>query len=344
MNESENNQQELRTYRTLEPEIMQRILAWQIAQTLGYEDEIAAQEHAVLLLIDYDENRMYPKMVGSAFRDAFLPDDAPADWEQLVTHIAQTYVEEDSRAAVAQFWSPVAARRKFEKQRYFDAIEFLSTMNGAMKWVRQVQYLLRDPATGHLMSYCWAIEVDTYRKNQAAILRMAQHDPLTGLYNRHKLYEITHDSVVLRSGGTVVFILADINLFKQINDTYGHSAGDHALKTLAARLERIFPRKKKDLIFRLGGDEFLVIMLDTDEAQARQCMEQMLQPVHAEYESGNSFDITLSVGYSICTDGDVDSKIYMKAADEALYRVKKNGRHGFLRGEPGGAPAEEREG
>ena len=322
----------LEKYRASEREYIQSILAWQVAQTLGYEDEESAKERAVLLLVDYDDNIVYPQMVGRAFLSRGLSASAPADWNKMVAHIARNYVCEDSRMAVTQFWSEEAARMKFEKRRVFDAINFLSAVDGAMKWVHEVQYLLEDPDTHHLLCYCWAIVTDTFRKNQAAIVRMAQHDPLTGLYNRHKLHEFMSGIENGNGAFPMTIILADINLFKRINDDYGHNAGDRALKTLAARLEDIFPRGDRDMIFRLGGDEFLVIMQNTAGEQAPPYLEKAASPIPVQLEDGSTFEISLSIGYAVCNALTDNLKSCLKAADEALYAVKKNGRFGYRKG------------
>lgn len=320
-------------YKARERENVQRILAWQIGQILGYEGEETAMEHAVLLLVDYDEDRYYPQMVGKHFRTPLLSEESDWKWSAAVCVIVENLVDEGSRSEITKFWSEKAVRRKYEKRRCFDSVDYISITRDAPRWTHAVQYLMEDPDNHHLMCYCWIIEIDHYLKNQNAIDHMAHHDQLTGLYNRHKLNEFMAGFPLQRLGSGAVFIMMDINLFKHINDDYGHHAGDMALMSLANKLESVFFHKQRDLIFRLGGDEFLVIMLDATEKQALACMDKLINPMTIHVNSTTEFEISVSMGYSICRINTENPAERLNAADRALYRVKEHGRRGYIRAE-----------
>lgn len=320
-------------YKVRERENVQRILAWQIGQILGYESEETAMEHAVLLLVDYDEDRYYPQMVGKHFRTPLLSEESDGKWSAAVCVIVENLVDEGSRSEITKFWSEKAVRRKYEKRRCFDSVDYISITRDAPRWTHAVQYLMEDPDNHHLMCYCWIIEIDHYLKNQNAIDHMAHHDQLTGLYNRHKLNEFMAGFPLQRLGSGAVFIMMDINLFKHINDDYGHHAGDMALMSLANKLESVFFHKQRDLIFRLGGDEFLVIMLDATEKQALACMDKLINPMTIHVNSTTEFEISVSMGYSICRINTENPAERLNAADRALYRVKEHGRRGYIRAE-----------
>ena len=321
----------IQEYKACERENVQRILAWQIAQILGYDSEETTMEHAVLLLVDYDEDRYYPQMVGKYFRTSLLPDESDGRWSAAVRVIVENFVDERNRSEIMKFWSENAVRRKYQKNRCFDSVDYISLTRDAPRWTHAVQYLLEDPDNHHLMCYCWTIEVDHFLKNQNAIDHMAHHDQLTGLYNRHRLNEFMAGFPLQRIGNGAVFIMMDINLFKHINDDYGHHAGDMALMGLANKLESVFFHKQRDLIFRLGGDEFLVIMLDATEKQALACMDKLIDPMTIHLDSATEFEISVSIGYSICHSNTENPAEHLNAADRALYLVKEHGRHGYMR-------------
>ena len=322
-----------------EYECVQRILAWQAAKVVGHENEERAKKRAMLLMVDLDEDTITPMVIGEMFEGKLLKVGESKKWTEVRDFVIDHYVNKDYVKDAKVFFSEDAARKRFAKEIYFDSIGFFSNfrsvnedqpVNGD-RWTHCVQYLFEDDAVvpegtadesgkeKHLFSCIWIVEVDAYKRNQSALRYIAQHDQLTGLYNRHMLSEL------LKRDVDSILIIMDVNFFKTINDTYGHDTGDEALRVLAQRLEEIFYHKQNDLIFRLGGDEFLVVTLDTDEERAKECMERLIEPINM-----GEITFTVSVGYAV-NNGDI--KAALKDADNALYLVKKNGRKGYLKGQ-----------
>ncbi|MDO4538957.1 MAG: GGDEF domain-containing protein, partial [Coriobacteriales bacterium] len=273
---------------------IQRILAWQVSQALGFENEETAKEHALLLLVDYDADMAYPQMIGKYFDTPHFSATEPAPWSEMIERILALRVAGDGKDKIRAFWSPDAVRAKFARGQCFDALDYQSIVGGARKWTRAVQYLLEDPDNGHLMCYCWVIEIDSFRRNQTRTTFLAEHDPLTGLYNRHKLNSCTL--------GTGAYVLVDVNDFKHINDTYGHHAGDKALIALADKIEDVFCCSCESLVFRLGGDEFLVFMKGASEEAAVACLEQLAEPLSVEGDAGERFELSVAAGYVMGDD------------------------------------------
>ncbi len=326
-----------------------KMIMWQMAQVLGYEGRKELSDHAILLLVDFDADCVHPVAIG---RNMMVDGVHSSSWsrtaDNLVTHaVAQKYKNE-----VKLFFSANASRRKYEKQRVYDSMNYISLFANGQKWTHCIQslflssdnvstivrrfrtqgdlagsadLLFMEPPdlppldTPHLMAFYLVIEVDAMRKSLESLRYLASHDQLTGLYNRHMIEEL------VKNEPSVVIIL-DIDRFKSINDRYGHDTGDEALCTMASRLEVIFWRRDTDFVFRLGGDEFLVVLKDTSEEEAVRRIRQLCEPVSFASEDGKPISFTVSVGYSLCRN---DFKAGMKRADEALYRVKENGRNGF---------------
>jgi two-component system cell cycle response regulator len=132
----------------------------------------------------------------------------------------------------------------------------------------------------------------------------------------------------LRTGAALSILVADIDHFKSVNDTYGHDAGDAVLREFSHRFQRC--TRGIDLACRLGGEEFLIIMPDTDADQAYQIGERLRDCVAAqafEVRPGQEIAITASVGLAT-RKGEKDTPETMfKRADEALYAAKRRGRN-----------------
>jgi two-component system cell cycle response regulator len=168
------------------------------------------------------------------------------------------------------------------------------------------------------------------RDNVQMSIEMAITDPLTGLYNRR--YMESHlgsllEQAVARKKPLTVLIL-DIDYFKAINDTHGHDAGDDVLREFSIRIKKSI--RGIDLACRYGGEEFVVVMPETDLAVATMVAERLRRRIATEpfpiQDGSRSIEVTISVGISALTKDDDAGKI-LKRADGALYRAKRDGRN-----------------
>lgn len=138
-------------------------------------------------------------------------------------------------------------------------------------------------------------------------LRLAVQDSLTGLYNRH--YAIPQMARIAerarRSGRAYAVMLLDLDRFKSVNDLYGHVAGDHVLSEVANRLRREL--RPKDLLARIGGEEFLVVLPDATQDSARQTAERLCRAIEATTfslpDGSGALRVTISVGLALETGG-----------------------------------------
>ncbi len=157
----------------------------------------------------------------------------------------------------------------------------------------------------------------------------AGRDVLTRLLNRKFLpVVLTRQVSHARSHGTPFSVLAlDIDYFKQINDSYGHEAGDRVLQQLASLL--INSSRAGDYLFRLGGEEFLMLLVDTGLDGARRVAEKLRRGVEQEVfrlPQDRTLNITLSIGVA-CFNGHPDYQQLMRRADDGLYQAKHSGRN-----------------
>ena len=170
-----------------------------------------------------------------------------------------------------------------------------------------------------------------YLRNQIReSVELSITDPLTGLHNRRYMerHLKTLISDAQRSGRSLSVLIADIDHFKSVNDTYGHDAGDLVLKEFSDRFRRY--TRGVDLACRLGGEEFLIIMPDTDRSLAWQVGERVRECVASQafrIGQGQEIWVTASVGLATWDGAEDTSEALFKRADNALYAAKRGGRN-----------------
>lgn len=170
------------------------------------------------------------------------------------------------------------------------------------------------------------------RNNQekAELVRSAQKDALTGVYNRENTQKVI-DAIQREKApeGFHGFLILDMDHFKEVNDVYGHVMGDNVLKMLGGFLKEQF--REQDVIGRIGGDEFVILLCNIG---SRENMESRIKKLHEKLreirmEGMGEHTFTFSAGIAFAPqDGDTFMELYQKA-DFALYQVKRSGRDGY---------------
>jgi diguanylate cyclase (GGDEF)-like protein len=172
----------------------------------------------------------------------------------------------------------------------------------------------------------------------AKLRDQAISDPLTGVFNRRHLDPSLDEAIERsrRSGAPVSLIVTDIDHFKQINDRYGHPAGDAVLKGVAVLLIR--RKRRLDLVFRIGGEEFVLLLPDAREDDAVRLAEELRTSISTA-PLLHGWKVTASFGVSGLRPSD-SADPWLKSADDALYLAKRNGRNLVVRRDQAeGSPA-----
>ncbi|OQS35548.1 GGDEF domain-containing protein [Chromobacterium haemolyticum] len=188
----------------------------------------------------------------------------------------------------------------------------------------------RNDEVGHLLAAFNRL-LSKLNQHQAELARMAHHDALTGLPNRALLADRLNMALARaqRKKGKLGLLFLDLDGFKQINDNYGHKAGDKVLWQAAQRLSGIV--RQTDTLARIGGDEFVLLIGDLGEDAeevarivATKCIEMMQTPFDI---GGEQRQLGISVGIAL-GNGESSADSLLQAADQAMYRAKKSGLSG----------------
>ncbi len=174
------------------------------------------------------------------------------------------------------------------------------------------------------------------RRANKKLENVSYTDSLTGLHNR-RYFNMLYDREIKRAKRNkthITFMMLDIDFFKQYNDTYGHIEGDFALKTVAKVLKDTL-RRPSDFVFRLGGEEFGVLLIQTDESNSAKLARDICDAVRDreikhENSKVNQY-LTMSIGVVCCVADDaLNENLLISRADEMLYEAKETGRDRYI--------------
>ena len=169
------------------------------------------------------------------------------------------------------------------------------------------------------------IVLENYRRDQE-LMKYAQTDALTGLYNKETTKLRTDEILSTDKDMIHAFLILDMDCFKQINDGYGHAVGDIVLQKFGQLLRDIF--REDDIVGRIGGDEFVVVMKNVKmkEMAIAKAEELLTKTQQYEIKELNGSAISISIGIAMAPeDGDCYMDLY-KRADQALYQAKRSGK------------------
>jgi diguanylate cyclase (GGDEF)-like protein/PAS domain S-box-containing protein len=199
----------------------------------------------------------------------------------------------------------------------------LRARSGAVIVAQDMCCAVRDPQEG-LLYYEGSLQDITDAKRLEEELRsLARHDPLTGLYNRHALSEILVAEAVRsrRYGHPIGMLMIDVDRLKEFNDRLGHAAGDEVLRDVASLITRSV--RDSDIVVRYGGDEFLVVLIETN-GQALRVKERIECELASELGASRyGIPVTASIGAAFWSpDSEESVSMLIARADKAMYAAK----------------------
>jgi diguanylate cyclase (GGDEF)-like protein len=166
-------------------------------------------------------------------------------------------------------------------------------------------------------------------RSMESIRKMAMTDSLTGVYNTRAFFDFLQKEIERsrRYKRPISLIYLDLDNFKTINDTLGHQTGNSALAIVAGTLKNSV--RLTDIVARFGGDEFAVLLPETEQEAARAIAERAQENMVREMNA-NHWPLTFSVGLSTCQDELCTADELIQVADDLMYKVKRSGKNGIL--------------
>ena len=261
----------------------------------------------------------------------------PNEKQHLVSEWQDIIFPEDLALALENF-----QKHSEDPNHPYDQVVRYRHKDGSTVWVRCRGIGIRDKS-GKVIRMLGAhndltplkkIEQELLEKNNQ-LEKLARHDHQTGLYNRLAFTEIFEQQLLLAAREQVPISLAmtDVDHFKQINDTLGHLKGDDVLLELAKVLKNT--ARESDILARFGGEEFVILMFNTNHMEATQAAERLRAAVEEQVKAGTQ-NVTISVGITTFGEKSIagidltPSEIYEKmiaSSDIALYKAKQSGRN-----------------
>lgn len=185
---------------------------------------------------------------------------------------------------------------------------------------------VRDNNNVPIRAIGFIINVEEQYTKEAELRKRAAHDPLTEIYNKGATATMVKNAIESHKHQRHALLIIDVDDFKSVNDTLGHTVGDEALKLVSSTLMEEF--ESRDVVGRVGGDEFMVFAVNIDETSER--IKKALDNIKAKNmhvsSEGKSMNITLSIGISTFPDNAQTYEDLYKKSDVALYESKHNGK------------------
>lgn len=198
---------------------------------------------------------------------------------------------------------------------------------------------IRNPGGGVERYVGVYMDITERKRREERMWKAANYDYLTGLPNRLLFHDRLKAGLARarRLGTRLAVLFIDLDRFKQINDSYGHQAGDRVLQAIARRMSRCV--REDDTLARIAGDEFMVLLQNLKEPEqveqiAAKLLAAALQPIDL---GEDEVEVSCSIGYTVFPDDDPEGTQLVEQADQAMYRIKEQGRNGIARFIPGEA-------
>lgn len=220
----------------------------------------------------------------------------------------------------------------FQARQFFQMEYRLRRFDGEYRWILDIGCPFKDVA-GEFAGYIgYVYDITKNKEAEAKLIKLATKDSLTKLNNRHHFFELGRllFSSAKRHDSSLTVAMIDIDHFKSINDTMSHGAGDMVLKKLGDLALANF--RTIDVIGRIGGEEFAVVLSETDCNTAKNILERFRLAVEltAIKYGETTLSSTISCGFAQLTSEDVTLEDLLKKADKALYMAKHKGRNRVL--------------
>ncbi|RDB64602.1 hypothetical protein C1878_01780 [Gordonibacter sp. 28C] len=254
------------------------------------------------------------------------------DWSGTTPQerIGEVVRSQKDAEAVEAFLDFDAMLSQYKKGSRFGSLEFRQWSEKGERWMELSYRLIRLEEGGSVFAHLSVSDIDERKRRELELEDKAAHDALTGLMNRQAASTLLPGALeeTLRKGTSGALIIIDLDDFKQVNDEYGHLAGDVVLSGIGRHLKSAF--RKNDLVCRWGGDEFIVYCDDISRSSLSRRVGTLCDtPWKTQVQHGTSIELSASAGIALVPGhGSKFTEVYERA-DEALYCAKSDGKAHF---------------
>ncbi len=246
--------------------------------------------------------------------------------DELVDNRVASYaslIDAESTEAVNR-----AVEASVAKDEPFSIEYALRRKDGQTIWVWERGRCIDDD--GELVLEGIVLDISDRKALEEELSELATHDPLTGLNNRREMTHLLEEEVAraTRYSREVALLWIDFDHFKDINDSFGHAAGDAVLRNVSDLL--VDGIRAVDSVGRFGGEEFVILLPEMGVEEAREAAERLRQRVHETpipLDTGESVPLTISIGIAVFPQHGRSPEALCAAADKAMYRAKQSGRN-----------------
>ena len=280
--------------------------------------------------LDITRNRAGGETTRCYFERLGLSKDAPYD--EALDIIARQQIHEKYIAGYLETFRCESVLKAYQGGINHLSYDFLCTQDGEnYHWMRinaQIFFWHSDQSVRMIV---YRKNIDSEKRREEGLLEEVQKDPMTGLYNKRATETLITESLFKASSGETkhAFLIFDIDLFKNINDHFGHAFGDSVISKFAAELKAQF--RNDDIVGRIGGDEFVVLLKNYDRIEnVRDKLDRLCAKIaRKDFGQKQRFHLSASIGVSFFPEqGTSYTELYEKA-DQALYYSKSHGRARF---------------
>ncbi|WP_050008221.1 EAL domain-containing protein [Butyrivibrio sp. WCE2006] len=291
---------------------------------LEYNSYSQFQKHSFFIVANLSQNKLLRLHLSSKRKildKAYYSDES---YQNMIDEIVQNTVIQDEQENVADFFGKDRLILAYHSGITSDEIEFHRIVDKKMapRWTHTIYQVMEDK--GDLIGYFLSFDIDEYKRSKDLVRQMAERDSLTGLYNRHTAVPLIRNRLYRHQHGQSALIMADIDDFRRINDSYGHFAGDEVLRRISARLDDIFGRD--GIVCHLDQDEFLIFVENIDEDNLKSRIDTLCENIFEVNYHNDKISFTISAGFVIHPDQGRGYHDLFRKADMALGDAKKKGK------------------
>lgn len=266
-------------------------------------------------------------------RDCLLqdgePKESPYSYTEMIEKFVEMRVSKDYQQKVLDAFCIENLLHLYKIGVYNFSLEYVRrTADGEEFWVNCDAHLEKDILSDDIIVLATVRNIDDRKSSELELKKQVVLDPLTKVYNRSACVEKIDTILKEKADSTHAFLLLDLDNFKTINDNLGHIVGDSALVDVANILKMHV--RPDDIVCRLGGDEFIVFLVDMPTVAIDRNLTKMLEKMKLTYErNGKREDLSASVGIALAPKHGSDFQTLYEKADIALYDVKNNNKNGY---------------